>query len=166
MQLKLLYLVTFVASVFAADPLATSVNGIAQDYDKLNQDITAWPGDYESCKSLVAEADVIAKALVNVKPPVTITPPDAATVKERQQAVQSLWKSIDAYLDIAIDVKFTVDQTQPSVKPMVLTAIEALQAGFLALSKSCLVVMTDEPSQVAFDQINHNMKRVYKLYTF
>ncbi|KAF5130624.1 hypothetical protein E5D57_006964 [Metarhizium anisopliae] len=164
MQLKLLYLVTLAASVFAADRLAASLNIITHDYDKLNQGITAWPGDYESCVPLVSEADAITKALTTVKPPVTISPPDAATVKERQQAAQALSKSIDTYLRIAIEVQDKVDMSQPSVKPMVVAAIESLKAGFLALSTACLPVMPDTQSQNAFDCINKDMLLVEKLY--
>ncbi|KAK9437616.1 Cell wall galactomannoprotein [Metarhizium brunneum] len=164
MQLKLLCLVTLAASVFAADRLAASLDIITHDYDKLNQGITAWPGDYESCVPLVSKADAITKALTTVKPPVTISPPDAATVKERQQAAQALCKSIDTYLEIAIKVKHKVDVSQPSVKPMVVAAIESLKAGFLTLSTACLVVMTDTQSREAFDRINYNMLIVQKLY--
>ncbi|KID75295.1 uncharacterized protein G6M90_00g059070 [Metarhizium brunneum] len=164
MQLKLLCLVTLAASVFAADRLAASLNIIAHDYDKLNQGITAWPGDYESCVPLVSEADAITKALTTVKPPVTISPPDAATVKERQQAAQALCKIIDAYLKIAIEVKHKVYMSQPSVKPMVVAAIEELKAAFLALSTACLPVMTDTQSRDAFDSINKDMLLVEKLY--
>lgn len=166
MQLKLLCLVTLVASVFAADRLAASLDIITHDYDNLNQGIAAWPGDYESCVPLVSEADVIAKALATVEPPVTISPPDAATVKERQQAVQALCKSIDTWLDIAIKAKHKVDVSQPSVKPMVVTAIEGLKAGFLTLSTACLVVMTDTQSRDAFDRINYDIQMVQNLYDF
>ncbi|EFZ03625.1 hydrophobic surface binding protein A family protein [Metarhizium robertsii] len=165
MQLKLLCLVTLAASVFAADRLAASLDIITHDYDKLNQGITAWPGDYESCVPLVSEADAITKALTTVKPPVTISPPDAATVKERQQAAQALCKSIDTYLEIAIEVKHKVDMSQPSVKPMVVAAIESLKAGFLALSTACLPVMTDTQSQNAFGRINEDMQIVLELYS-
>ncbi|KFG77983.1 hypothetical protein MANI_004640 [Metarhizium anisopliae] len=106
----------------------------------------------------------LPKHLLRFKPPVTISPPDAATVKERQQAAQALCKSIDTYLEIAIGVKQKVDMSQPCVKPMVVAAIESLKAGFLALSTACLPMMPDTQSQDAFGWINYNMEIVLKIY--
>lgn len=106
----------------------------------------------------------LPKHLLLLNPPSRSAPPDAATVKERQQAAQALCKIIDAYLEIAIGVKLKVDMSQPSVKPMVVAAIESLKAGFLALSTACLPVMPDTQSQDAFGRINYIMEIVLKIY--